>query len=66
MAGGILGVVEVYFIIFIILFIAALLPVESIQTTLTNSILADFIIQNTPYLSDQIQDLWLPSAPIAV
>ena len=47
-AGGILGFLEVYLIIFIVLFIAALLPMESIQTALTQSILAELIVQHTP------------------
>ena len=58
-AGGILGFIEVYFIMFIILFIAALLPIEFIQNTLTNSILAEFMIKSTPILSKEIQELWI-------
>ena len=40
-AGGILGFIEVYLIMFILLFIGALLPIERIQAAITNSILAD-------------------------
>jgi uncharacterized membrane protein required for colicin V production len=58
-AGGILGFIEVYLITFILLFIAALLPIESIQGSLTDSILAEFIIKQTPILSQLIQDLWI-------
>lgn len=58
-AGGILGFIEVYLIMFIILFIAALLPIESIQTALTGSILAEFIVKQTPILSQLVQDLWI-------
>jgi uncharacterized membrane protein required for colicin V production len=58
-AGGLLGFIEVYVIMFIILFIAALLPIDSIQTTLTNSILAELIIKSTPILSQEIQELWI-------
>ena len=58
-AGGMLGFIEVYLITFILLFIAALLPIESIQGPLTDSILAEFIIKNTPILSQLIQDLWI-------
>ena len=47
-AGGILGFLEVYLIIFIVLFIGALLPIEGIQAALTQSILAEFIVQHTP------------------
>src|SRR3954454_2441831 len=58
-AGGLLGFIEVYLIMFILLFIAALVPIESIQGSLTNSILAEFMIKQTPILSQLIQDLWI-------
>lgn len=58
-AGGLLGFIEVYLIMFIILFIAALLPIESIQTSLTGSILAELIVKQTPILSQLVQDLWI-------
>ena len=58
-AGGMLGFIEVYLIMFILLFIAALLPIESIQGPLTDSILAEFMIKHTPILSQLIQDLWI-------
>ena len=58
-AGGMLGFIEVYLITFILLFIAALLPIESIQGSLTDSILAEFMIKQTPILSQLIQDLWI-------
>ncbi|WP_338451421.1 CvpA family protein [Niallia oryzisoli] len=63
-AGGILGFIEVYLIMFIILFIAALLPIESIQVSLTNSILAEFIVKQTPILSQHIQDLWIQAPSV--
>jgi uncharacterized membrane protein required for colicin V production len=59
LGGGLLGFIEVYLIMFILLFIAALLPIESIQGSITNSILAQFMIKNTPILSQFIQDLWM-------
>ncbi|UAC47500.1 CvpA family protein [Bacillus aquiflavi] len=58
-AGGILGFIEVYFIIFIILYISALLPVESIQTPLNDSIIMKGIVEHTPFLSQQLRDLWI-------
>jgi uncharacterized membrane protein required for colicin V production len=58
-AGGILGFVEVYLIIFILLYIAALLPIDSIQTSLDQSFIAKGIIKNTPFLSKQIEEWWI-------
>ncbi|MGG3469682.1 CvpA family protein [Neobacillus pocheonensis] len=56
-AGGILGFLEIYLIIFIVLYIAALIPMELIQNYLDNSFLADTIVNHTPILSQQIKSL---------
>ncbi|MEH7885921.1 CvpA family protein [Bacillus sp. JJ1609] len=58
-AGGLLGLVEVYLVMFIILYIAALLPIQAIQDPLNDSILAENIIKNTPVFSQQIKQLWI-------
>jgi len=58
-AGSILGFLEVYLIIFILLYIGATLPLDFIQSAIENSFMADFIINHTPILTKQIQDLWL-------
>ncbi|MDC3412590.1 CvpA family protein [Aquibacillus sp. 3ASR75-11] len=56
--GGILGFIEIYFILFIVLYIAALLPLAIVQNYLEGSAIADFIIEKTPFLSSQIKSLW--------
>ncbi|MBT2716327.1 CvpA family protein [Bacillus sp. ISL-57] len=56
--GGILGFLEVYLIMFIILYIAAMLPMDSIQKPLTGSFLAESIVKHTPFLSEQVKELW--------
>ncbi|WP_210364977.1 CvpA family protein [Bacillus sp. REN3] len=58
-AGGALGFIEVYLILFIVLYIAALLPIHEIQGPLNDSILAEAIVKNTPIFSHQIQQLWI-------
>ncbi len=58
-AGGILGFIEVYLIMFILLFIGALLPIERIQAAITNSILADLMVQHTPIFSELIRNWWV-------
>ncbi|MEA1853346.1 CvpA family protein [Cytobacillus sp. FSL M8-0252] len=58
-AGSILGFIEVYLIMFILLYIAALLPIDSVQSTLDGSFMANFIIEHTPVLSQQIKELWI-------
>jgi uncharacterized membrane protein required for colicin V production len=56
-AGGLLGFFEVYLLIFILLYIAALIPIELIQSLLDHSILAKAIVNHTPILSQQIKSL---------
>ncbi len=59
--GAFLGFVEVYLIVFIVLFILSLTPIDTIQNWLSTSSLAKVIIQSTPILSNKIQDLWFVS-----
>lgn len=56
--GGVLGFLETYLIIFVLLYLAALLPIATVQDHIQNSIIADVIIKYTPFLSDTIKDLW--------
>ncbi|MCM3669844.1 CvpA family protein [Mesobacillus maritimus] len=60
-AGGILGILEVYLFVFILLYILALVPVGVIQGPLNDSILANGIIKHTPIFSEQIKQWWLES-----
>lgn len=56
--GGILCFVEAYLIIFVVLLAGALLPIDFIQEHLQRSIVADFIMHNTPFLSEWVRTLW--------
>lgn len=56
--GGILGFIEVYFILFIILYILALTPIATIQARIDKSFLATFMIEYTPFLSKLVKSLW--------
>lgn len=57
--GAILGFVEVYLIMFIILYIFALTPMASVQSWINDSSLALFIVEHTPFLSEKVKILWL-------
>ncbi|RWZ59830.1 CvpA family protein [Halobacillus fulvus] len=57
--GGALGFIETYVITFIILYIAALVPLEMIQNALDGSLIAQLIIEQTPVLSEQLRALWI-------
>ncbi|MEH7417203.1 CvpA family protein [Neobacillus drentensis] len=59
LAGGLLGFCEVYLLIFILLYIAALIPIGFIQDALDHSSLAKAIVNHTPILSQQIKSLWI-------
>jgi uncharacterized membrane protein required for colicin V production len=58
-AGGLLGFIEVYLVIFILLYISALVPIEIFQNGLEDSVMANAIVNHTPILSQQIKSLWI-------
>jgi uncharacterized membrane protein required for colicin V production len=58
-AGGILGFLENYLLIFILLYIAALIPMDIFQNTLDHSILAKAIVKHTPVFSAQLLNWWI-------
>ncbi|TFB24978.1 CvpA family protein [Filobacillus milosensis] len=56
--GAIFGVVEMYVILFVLLFFASLIPVDIVQESLNQSVLASFIIEKTPIFSEQLKEKW--------
>ncbi|ASN05054.1 CvpA family protein [Virgibacillus necropolis] len=56
--GGVLGFIEIYLLLFIILYILALTPLSSIQTWVNGSGIAMFIVEHTPLFSEKLKDLW--------
>lgn len=56
--GGVLGLIEVYFISFIILYILALTPIAGLQERIDKSILATLMIEYTPIVSGIAKSLW--------
>lgn len=55
--GGVLGFLEVYLIIFVILFVLALTPMETVQNLINNSGIALFMLEQTPYFSSKLFEL---------
>ncbi|KAB7706002.1 hypothetical protein F9802_13130 [Bacillus aerolatus] len=55
--GGILGFVEIYVVLFVLLYLGMLLPQAGIQSMIADSAVADYMIRNTPYLSDALKNL---------
>ncbi|MFV0561039.1 MAG: CvpA family protein [Enterococcus sp.] len=58
-AGGLLSLVVMYVGIFLILVLLSMIPADFVQNQLRNSGISRFIIENTPILTKQIQDLWI-------
>lgn len=59
LGGGILGFIEMYLLVFIIMYIAAMLPIPSIQTALADSALAEAMLNKTPYFSAELKKWWI-------
>jgi uncharacterized membrane protein required for colicin V production len=57
--GGLLGLIETYLIIFIILFIAVLLPIETVQSLINDSFIAQAMVKHTPVFSEMVKDWWI-------
>ncbi|ANB60092.1 CvpA family protein [Anoxybacteroides amylolyticum] len=58
-AGGVLGFVEVYLLVFLLLYVGALIPVQNVQTELQHSFIASLIVKHTPFLSDMLKQMWI-------
>ncbi|KGX84821.1 CvpA family protein [Pontibacillus marinus] len=56
--GAGLGLIEMYFIVFIFLYLAALVPIEFVQDLIDNSFVAQTMIEHTPLFSEQIKTMW--------
>ncbi|EIT85416.1 Colicin V production protein [Fictibacillus macauensis ZFHKF-1] len=56
--GGVLGFIEVYLIVFLLLFVASLIPSGGVHDTYEKSSVGKAIVQNTPVFSDKVKELW--------
>ena len=56
-AGGALGFVEVYLLVFVLLYVSALVPVSAIQQPLRDSFIASLIVKHTPILSSFVKQM---------
>ncbi|EUJ44376.1 CvpA family membrane protein [Listeria rocourtiae FSL F6-920] len=50
--GAALGVLQTYLIVFLILYVGAIFPAEWSQNVISGSSVAEWILKNTPLLSD--------------
>lgn len=56
--GAILCFVEFYFVLFILLYVLALVPIDTIQKLIGNSIIAGLMLEHTPLLTQFFQKIW--------
>lgn len=61
--GGIINLLITYGIIFVMLFILSLIPIEFIQQQFVDSPLAYWIVSQTPILSETAAQAWLQVNP---
>ncbi|MCA1056386.1 CvpA family protein [Rossellomorea aquimaris] len=62
LGGGLLGLIETYLIIFILLFIAVLLPIETVQSFINDSFIAQAMVKHTPVFSEMVKEWWIENA----
>lgn len=58
LVGAFLGVIEFYISMFLILYIAYLLPIDFIQSFIQKSIFAKSMFEHTPILSETVKNWW--------
>ncbi|MFC5603888.1 CvpA family protein [Sporosarcina koreensis] len=56
--GAILGLIEFYILIFLLLYLMAMLPLDFIQEMIGKSLLADAIFKHTPIISEMVKNWW--------
>ncbi|TWT26321.1 CvpA family protein [Planomicrobium sp. CPCC 101110] len=56
--GAVLGLIEVYILLFIFIYVLALLPMDAIQTQLENSGIAQTMLEHTPFFSEKVKEWW--------
>lgn len=56
--GAFFGMIENYLIMFILLYILALLPVDFIQGLISKSLISGLILEHTPIITKMFQNWW--------
>jgi len=57
-AGAVLGFIEFYILLFIVIYVIALLPIDTFQSLIENSSLAGTMLENTPFISETVKKWW--------
>lgn len=56
--GAVLGFIETYLLLFIALYVLALVPLEGIQSWTDGSIITKLMLEHTPVISNMFQNWW--------
>ncbi|TWT08384.1 CvpA family protein [Planococcus sp. CPCC 101016] len=56
--GAVLGFIEAYILLFIFVYVFALLPLDAVQSRLENSGIAQSMLEHTPYFSEKVKEWW--------
>ena len=56
--GAVFGFVEMYLLLFLALYVFALLPIEKIQVILADSSLTRFMLEKTPIFTSLVKEWW--------
>ncbi len=56
--GAIFGFIEMYLVLFLLLYVGSLTPMIGIKHAIDHSLLAQGMIQHTPVFSEKIKELW--------
>ena len=51
-------ILEVYIVLFVLIIIGNILPIEQVQTPLQKSSISKIIVDDTPILSEKVKELW--------
>jgi uncharacterized membrane protein required for colicin V production len=57
-AGAIFGFIEFYILIFLVLYLLAMVPIDFIQALLSKSMLTETMFEHTPLLSETVKNWW--------
>ncbi|WP_203246730.1 CvpA family protein [Sporosarcina beigongshangi] len=56
--GALFGFIEFYILIFLVLYLLAMVPVDFLQALLSKSMLAKTMFEHTPVLSETVKNWW--------
>ncbi len=56
--GAGLCFIEFYFLLFIAMYVLAMVPIETVQSFMGSSIIANLMLEHTPILTGMFQDWW--------